>query len=214
VTPRVVGVTPGDHGAGRELVSLAEGLARGGITALVLREPQLDERDYVTLARRLAPIFPGGLVLHAKHPSALELAAVGDWGLHLPYGANLRDARARVRGRLGVSCHSMIEVAAARGAGADYVFLAPVFHPVSKPEDRRRPIGLEELRRVAEAAGIPVVAQGGIDASNARACYEAGAAGIAVTGALFSAGIGPEEAEALARALTGNRVVARAARVR
>jgi thiamine-phosphate pyrophosphorylase len=214
VIARVVAVTPGDHGTGRELVSVAEGLARGGILSIVLREPQLDERAYVTLARKLAPIFPGGVALHAKHPSALELAAVGDWGLHLPYGANLKDARARVRGRLGVSCHSMIEVAAARGAGADYVFVAPVFHPLSKPDDRRRPIGLDELRRVAESAGIPVFAQGGIDASNARACLEAGAAGIAVTGALFSDGAGPEETEALARALTGNRHVLRAARVR
>jgi thiamine-phosphate pyrophosphorylase len=180
----------------------------------VLREPQLDERSYLTLARRLAPIFPDGIALHAKHPSALELAAVGDWGLHLPYGANLRDARARVRGRLGVSCHSMIEVAAARGAGADYVFFAPVFSPVSKPDDRRRPAGLEELARVAASAGLPVLAQGGIDASNARACLEMGAEGIAVTGALFPVGIGPEEAEALARAITGNRTPTRATRFR
>ena len=113
--PRVVGVTPGDHGTGRELVSLAEGLARGGITALVLREPQLDERDYVTLARRLAPIFPGGIVLHAKHPSALELAAVGDWGLHLPYGANLRD------GRLHEPEHDIEESKLSRGRQRPYI---------------------------------------------------------------------------------------------
>ena len=60
----------------------------------------------------------------------------------------------------------------------------------------------------------PARASDEASASSARACYEAGAAGIAVTGALFSPGIGPEDAEALARALTGNRALARPARVR
>jgi thiamine monophosphate synthase len=49
----------------------------------------------------------------------------------------------------------------------------------SKP-DADPAIGLEGLRAICEAVSIPVVAIGGIDVSNARACIQAGAAGIAV----------------------------------
>ncbi|HSL64485.1 MAG TPA: thiamine phosphate synthase, partial [Gaiellaceae bacterium] len=40
--------------------------------------------------------------------------------------------------------------------------------------------GLEGLRAICAAIGLPVVAIGGVDASNAAACIAAGAAGVAV----------------------------------
>ena len=63
--------------------------------------------------------------------------------------------------------------------------LAPIFQPLSKPHAGPY-LG---VRAVAEAAryGIPVIAQGGITCANATAIAAAGAAGIAVTGAILSA---------------------------
>ena len=47
-------------------------------------------------------------------------------------------------------------------------------------EDADPPIGLEGLREIAAAVATPVVAIGGIDASNAADCIRAGAVGVAV----------------------------------
>ena len=49
----------------------------------------------------------------------------------------------------------------------------------TKP-DADPPIGLEGLAEICAAVSIPVVAIGGIDASNAADCIRAGAAGVAV----------------------------------
>jgi thiamine-phosphate pyrophosphorylase len=65
----------------------------------------------------------------------------------------------------------------ARGAG--YVGAGPVWATPSKPEADPA-IGLEGLAEICRAVSVPVVAIGGIDASNASDCIRAGAAGVAV----------------------------------
>ena len=55
----------------------------------------------------------------------------------------------------------------------------PVWATPSKL-DADPPIGLAGLRAICAAVAVPVVAIGGIDAANAGACIEAGAAGVAV----------------------------------
>ena len=47
-------------------------------------------------------------------------------------------------------------------------------------DDAAPATGLEGLRAICSAATVPVVAIGGIDASNAADCIRAGAAGVAV----------------------------------
>jgi thiamine-phosphate pyrophosphorylase len=65
----------------------------------------------------------------------------------------------------------------------------------SKP-DADLPIGLDALREICESVSIPVVAIGGIDATNAVACIAAGAAGVAVVRAAA-------DAKAVSEALAG-----------
>jgi thiamine-phosphate pyrophosphorylase len=74
---------------------------------------------------------------------------------------------------------SVATVEQALTAEADYLGAGPVWATPSK-EDADPPIGLEGLRRICAAVELPVVAIGGVDASNAAACIEAGAAGVAV----------------------------------
>jgi thiamine-phosphate pyrophosphorylase len=69
----------------------------------------------------------------------------------------------------------------------DYVMLAPIFTPTSKPADRRAPLGIESLARASERSVRPVVALGGITPDNAAACLDAGAAAVAVLGGVMSA---------------------------
>ena len=63
--------------------------------------------------------------------------------------------------------------------GCDYIGAGPVWATPSK-EDAAPPLGLDGLRELCTAVTTPVVAIGGVDASNAGDCIRAGAAGVAV----------------------------------
>ncbi|HEX4680705.1 MAG TPA: thiamine phosphate synthase, partial [Gaiellaceae bacterium] len=73
-------------------------------------------------------------------------------------------------------------------ADADYLGVGPVWDTPSK-RDAEPAIGLEGLREICAAVGVPVVAIGGIDASNAGDCILAGAAGVAVIRAATDPGL-------------------------
>ncbi len=79
---------------------------------------------------------------------------------------------------LGLSAATVAEARAADGR-ADYIGAGPVWATPSKP-DADPPIGLGGLRDLCEAVSAPVVAIGGVDATNAADCIRAGAAGVAV----------------------------------
>jgi len=102
--------------------------------------------------------------------------ALGADGVHLGQGDEGAE-RAREAGLLLGRSVSRPEQALA--ADADYLGAGPVWATPSK-EDAEPLIGLEGLREIAAVARVPVIAIGGIDASNAAACLEAGATGVAV----------------------------------
>ncbi len=89
---------------------------------------------------------------------------------------------------IGRSLHSLAEVEAHAKMelpGQRYVHLAPIWDPISKKASRSV-LGLDELERACQF-GLPVLAQGGIDAAHAAEAVDVGAAGIAVTGILSDA---------------------------
>ena len=88
--------------------------------------------------------------------------------------------RAREAGiTLGISVAKRREAAVAEFSGATYLGAGPIWETPSKP-DAGSPIGLDGLRDICLSVSVPVVAIGGIDASNAADCIRAGAAGVAV----------------------------------
>ena len=104
--------------------------------------------------------------------AALELDADG---VHLGQGDQGAE-RARAAGLLlGRSVTALDQVA---GLDADYLGAGPVWETPSK-EDAEPALGLEGLAAICAAAAVPVIAIGGVDAANAAACIQAGAAGVA-----------------------------------
>ncbi len=102
--------------------------------------------------------------------------ALGADGVHLGQsdeGANRARAAGLLLGRSAVNFEQAIE------ADADYLGVGPVWATPSKA-DADPALGLGELARIASAVTLPVIAIGGIDASNAAPCIRAGAAGVAV----------------------------------
>jgi thiamine-phosphate pyrophosphorylase len=105
--------------------------------------------------------------------AALELGADG---VHLGQGDEGAE-HARRRGlMLGRSVTTYEE---ALGTDADYLGVGPIW-PTPSKDDAAAALGLSELARICTAVSVPVIAIGGIDASNAAECIRAGAAGVAV----------------------------------
>jgi thiamine-phosphate pyrophosphorylase len=114
--------------------------------------------------------------------AAIALAADG---VHLGQGDEGAEA-ARAAGLLLGRSASTLEQALA--ADADYLGVGPVWETPSK-DDADPPVGLDGLRAICTAVRFPVVAIGGIDASNAGDCIRAGAAGVAVIRAATDPGL-------------------------
>jgi thiamine-phosphate pyrophosphorylase len=102
--------------------------------------------------------------------------ALGADGVHLGQGDEGADHARDAGLLLGRSASTVAEALA---ADADYLGVGPVWETPSK-SDAVSPIGLSGLAAISAAVDIPVIAIGGIDASNAAACIQAGAAGVAV----------------------------------
>ena len=199
--PRLFGITPGDDGHPRDVQSLAEAAASGGMDALILREPARTERELVTLARVLSPCVGPGLILHASHASAASIAEASGWGLHLPSHADPSLIRTRIQGLMGISCHNSAQLHAAAAAGCDYAFISPIFTPHSKPDDSRTTIGIDGLALLTKQCPIPVIALGGITPNRARQCVAAGAHGVAAMGIVFGPTFTPEDVRTTAQEL-------------
>jgi thiamine-phosphate pyrophosphorylase len=165
----------------RKLKSVERLLLSGGVDWVQIRDKELCARELMDLVRAVAALpNPHGAKILVNTRVDVALAA-GAAGVHLPAGSIAPSDWRQITPPgflLGVSCHTMEEVARAEEEGADYVFFGPVFSPLSKTSDLP-PRGLEELRRVSRAVKIPVLALGGITDENAADCVEAGAAGVA-----------------------------------
>lgn len=124
------------------------------------------------------------------HTHVFMATSLGLLGAHLPSDAlrcegEVALARSLLaRGALlGVSAHAGDTVP----PEVDYALLAPVFAPTSKPADARVPLGLDGLRAACAATTTPMVALGGVDQDDARACLDAGAQAVAVLGGVMGA---------------------------
>lgn len=191
--PTVIAVTDRRRCAPRSLLEAAESAVARGARGIWLREKDLADHQRLDVARELAAILEpvNGLLLVGCDGDPLAgIEAIGsvEVGIHLSRGAAFRPAEElRRRGHvrlIGRSCHSLDEVQRAEAEGCDYVTISPVLPSHSKP-GYGPPLGLAELRRVCAATRLPVVALGGIDATNQQACRAAGAASVAMLGAFM-----------------------------
>jgi thiamine-phosphate pyrophosphorylase len=168
------------------LVDIVEAACAAGCRWVSLREKDLSAEKQLALAKTLSPIvrrFGARLTLHGD----AELAeAAGLDGVHLPAGGDAARARALFgRERLvGISIHGTAEAAKLDPALLDYAIAGPVYETESKP-GYGPALGEEGLAAIVAAASVPILAIGGIGAERAPELVRAGAAGIAVMGAIM-----------------------------
>jgi len=126
-----------------------------------------------------------GVVFLVGADPALASRLMAD-GVHLPERLAMRAVGLR-RQRPGwlVTCaaHSLAAIVQARRAGAHAVIVSPVFP--SRSPSAGRPLGAIRFAALAGAAGLPVVALGGIRSDTAPQLLASGAAGLAVVEGLL-----------------------------
>ena len=174
---------------GRTPVELAGALLAGGARLLQLRLKAAGSGELLAAARALRPLTAraGALLLINDRPDVAR--AAGADGVHLGQD-DLPVAAARTvlapGALIGVSTHDVEQARVAAGAGADYLGVGPVFTTTTKV-GALPARGLELVRAVRAAVGIPLVGIGGITPDTAVAVRAAGADAVAMIGALVRA---------------------------
>lgn len=174
--------------AGNDLEERILQAVAGGVDHLLVREKDLEAREFLSLVKRLSRLLantPVGLLVSGHVEMALE------WnlqGVHLPaWGMSVGQAR-HLLGTdclLGRSCHTMKEGVMAFAQGADYVTLSPLFTTQSHPGTP--PLGLERFAAMRRDIPGPVLALGGVNVGNAHLAMRAGADGLALIRGILDA---------------------------
>lgn len=190
---RLIAITDNLRDGVDGLRARAQAARRGGATMIQVRLPDESARVLLSLTRMLVTSLDIPVVVHGRIDVAL---AAGAGGVHLGvHDVSVQDTRRLVGAGLiiGRSAATVDDLALA--ATASYVTVGPVFAP-----NARRPassLGISNFKTLAQAAGVPVVAIGGITAATAGDVMQAGATGVA----LISGILGVSDPEGAARAL-------------
>jgi len=175
--------------APRPPADVVEECLAAGLRAVQLREKDLETRDLLGLAdtlREATQRHGARLIVNDRADVALAVGADGVQRTHasLPVSA-LREI-SPPGFLIGASAHSAAEAREAAAQGADFVVFGPVYDTPSK---RRYgpPQGLAALEAAAAASTRPLLAVGGITPERVGEVRAAGAAGVAVIGAIYGA---------------------------
>ena len=160
----------------------------GGVNVVQLREKHLQSGELIARGLHVRDAIAGRALLFVNGNVEAAAALAAD-GVHLPEdGPPIDEVRGRVGETMLISraVHSLDAAVSAEREGADVLQLGTIFETPSKPGVT--PLGIDGLREVCASVSVPVIAIGGITPRNAGDVLRAGAAGIAVIGAIFDAG--------------------------
>ncbi|MDV2481239.1 thiamine phosphate synthase [Methanoculleus sp. Wushi-C6] len=201
-------VTDEEIGRGLSHAELARRAVAGGADAVQLRDKRLSGRGLLEAALAVREVtLDAGALFIVNDRLDVALAAGAD-GVHLGAGdLPVREARriAPPGFVIGASVGSVDAAVRAAAEGADYVALSPTF-PTGSKNDAGPGHGLAVLSEIRGAVSLPLVAIGGITATNVGDVIAAGADGIAV----ISAVVGQEDVTGAARDLRARIAAAKA----
>jgi len=161
-----------------EDVDTARAAVEGGATVVQLRLKDASTLAVVEAGRPIRELCREANVTFVVNDDVEAALALNADGVHLGRGDEGKELARAAGLTLGLSASSIYEAIAAEQQAA-YIGAGPIWKTPSKT-DAASAIGLDGLAAICEAVSVPVVAIGGIDASNARDCIAAGAKGVAV----------------------------------
>ena len=173
----------------RSLEAIVFQAAQGGVACVQLREKELGTRAFVETAIRLQALLAPlniPLIINDRLDVAL---AVGAAGVHVGQSDMPCELTRRLLGPaaiIGLSVETWEDVVRAQDQPVDYLGVSPVFATPTKT-DTQPAWGLEGLARIRAYSRHPLVAIGGLNATNIADVISAGAEGIAVVSAICAA---------------------------
>jgi len=171
-----------------DLTSVCEAVLENGATFLQIREKDLYEGTFEQEAEALKKLCAKYHVPFVVNDSVEIALNIDADGVHVGQSdMKGRDIRSMIGTEkiLGISAGTVEEAIAAEKAGADYIGVGAVFGTSTKKNARN--LTVEKLKEISESVSIPVVAIGGIGASNIMELTNSGIDGVAVVSAIFAA---------------------------
>ncbi len=172
---------------GRDVVEVAEAALRGGASVIQLRDKTRDKGEVLEIARSIKSLcdkYDGLFIVNDDADIAYLSEA---HGLHVGQTDLPVDEARRVLAPeqiVGRSNNGTVEALESVAQSADYVAVGAVYSTTTMGKSGRTALGPEMIRRVKEAVSVPVIAIGGINASNIADVARAGADCICVVSAV------------------------------
>lgn len=190
-------ITPPD---GSPITSAAEA-ASAGAPVIQLRLKDMSDRARFEVARRVSDVCAvNGTRLIINDRADIAQVADAD-GVHLGADDLPVEAVRRVLGPgrlIGATARNPDSARAAEAAGATYLGVGPAYLTSTK-DGLPDPLGPERIGEIASAVRIPVIAIGGVTPERIPSLLAAGAHGVAVVRAVWSA---PNPADVVRQMLT------------
>lgn len=171
---------------GRDFYAVIEEALKGGATFLQLREKDISDEEFLSIALKIKPIAEKYKVPFVINDNISVAIKCGADGVHVGQSDIMgKDIRAMIGDDmiLGISANTVEAAKNAERAGADYIGVGAVFSTATKKNAQN--ITVEKLREICSSVSIPAVAIGGITEQNILSLSGSGTAGAAVVSALF-----------------------------
>lgn len=186
---RLCVITDAGMVANRPIEQIVASAIRGGATLIQYREKNACMSDkYERAAGLCRAVKQTGIAFIVNDHADLALAIEAD-GVHLGQDDLPAAVVRRILGDgsiLGVSVGSVPEARRAERDGADYVSVGPIFPTLTKP-DAGETVSRKLVTEMVKTIDIPVIAIGGIDASNVSEVMRLGVDGVAIVSAVMTA---------------------------
>ena len=150
----------------RTLEDCVEQAILGGVTIIQLREKNLNDYDFIKLAKKIKQVCHQYHIPQDDLPVSFVREKIGPDKI------------------LGVTAHNLQEALQAQNDGADYLGAGAIFNTTTK--NNTTDLSIEHLKEITNNVTIPVVAIGGINKNNCHQLSNCNLAGIAVVSAIMN----------------------------
>ena len=185
----IYAITCESMSAGRSNLEIVRELLQAGVKIIQYREKEKTKREKYEQCLLISRMCQEAGALYIVNDDVDIALAVRAGGVHVGQDDLPVDVVRSVVGPelvIGVSAGNPEEAAAAVAGGADYLGVGPVFATGTKL-DAGAPVGVDLLAYLKERYNVPLVAIGGISATNITQVFAGGADCAAMISALVTA---------------------------
>lgn len=173
---------------GRLLEDDIEQAIQGGVTIVQLREKDLNEQDFIEVAKKIKTLCSKYQIPFIINDNLNVALAIDSDGIHIGQDdlpVSLVREKIGPDKILGVSVHNLDEALKAKEQGADYLGVGAMFSTATKND--ATDVSNQELLNITTNIDLPIVAIGGINQSNCLQLKGTKIDGIAIVSAIMAA---------------------------